>query len=221
MKGSVMISSTGTDFERAVPTVNACTTSSSASSDRISSIRNRRDEWIVIVLSANVDPFCNQSQLRRRQEARMVHGLTMIRTVKPIQKIRTRVDGAAGRDRRWQDHSRIRRNTHDKLLLVAREQQLSIRGADAGIGGGRGSPQIQITRGYLDDGVGANRSVAGHAGVIDRYAANRGQPRKIPQRLNVIRRRGVVRIMNRAAAERVRSRSACWRVSASTDPNRD
>src|SRR5260370_31355656 len=110
MKGSVMITSTGADLAYAAPTANACITSSSASSGRISSVRGR-DEWIVIVLSANVDPFCNQSQLRRRQQARMVHGLTMIRAVKPIQKIRTRVDSAAGRDRRWQDHSRRRRNT--------------------------------------------------------------------------------------------------------------
>src|SRR5260370_22573742 len=122
MKGSVMITSTRRDFARAGLMLNACITSSSASSGRISSVRGRRDEWIVIVLSANVDPFCNQSQLRRRQEARVVHGLTMIRAVKPVQKIRTRVDGAAGRDRRWQDHSRKRRDAHDKRLFVAREQ---------------------------------------------------------------------------------------------------
>src|SRR5260370_42227782 len=117
MKGSVMITSTRRDFARAGLMLNACITSSSASSGRINSVRNRRDEWIVIVLSANVDPFCNQSQLRRGQEARMVHSLTMIRAVKPIQKIRTRVDGAAGRNRRRQHNPRIDRGSHHKRLL--------------------------------------------------------------------------------------------------------
>ncbi len=51
-----MITSTSRDFARVGLTMNACITSSSASSGRIISVRGR-DEWIVIVLGANVDPF--------------------------------------------------------------------------------------------------------------------------------------------------------------------
>src|SRR5882672_5995711 len=138
MKGSVMITSTGRDAACAGLILNACITSSSASSSRISSVRGRRDEWIVIVLSANVDPFCNQPQLRRCQEARMVSLRIMIRAVEQPEKIRIRVNGTAGRDRRLQNRCRGCQNTHDKRLFVAREQELSIRGAHGGVVGGRG-----------------------------------------------------------------------------------
>src|SRR5260370_16393076 len=143
MKGSVMITSTGADLAYAAPTANACITSSSASSGRISSDRGR-DEWIVIVLSANVDPFCNQSQLRRGQETRVINLRVMIRAVEQPQKIRIRVDGAAGRDRWRQD--RRRRNPHD----IAREQQLSIRGAHAGGIVRPRSPQIHVAPHQFD-----------------------------------------------------------------------